>query len=61
MHAKYFKVSILFKLLILFEVIKSFTGIVIGILIINKHYILKHFFLLNGKLKGFFQYNSIKK
>ena len=44
MHAKYIKKNILFKLLILFELIKSFTGIVIGILIFNRHYILKHFF-----------------
>lgn len=60
MHAKYIKKNFIFKLLMIFELIKSFTGIVIGILIFNRHYIFKHFFLLNGKTKGFFKYFSSK-
>lgn len=54
-YAKYYKKSYIFKFLFLFELIKSAVGILYGIIKINKQFIFKHYYLLNGKINGFFQ------
>ena len=49
-------IIIIFLLILFFELIKSFIGIIIGIVKLNKYIAYKHFYLLNGKIKGFFKF-----
>lgn len=56
MYAKQFNNNYFFCLFYFFELIKSFIGIIVGIVKLNKYIAYKHFYLLNGKIKGFFKF-----
>ena len=56
MYAKRFRNNYSFSLFYLFELIKSSIGIILGIVKLNKYTVYKHFYLLNGKIKGFFKF-----
>jgi len=54
--AKYSSKNVFFILFFIYELLKSFVGIIIGVITINKKIYYKHGSLLHGKIKGFFKY-----
>lgn len=56
MYAKHLQKNFYFLLFFLFELFKSIIGIILSLVKFNKFKLYKHFYLFNGKIKGFFKY-----